>query len=185
MIEQLKHSRWPIGIGLVLLAVDFFTKWIANVKLPLQEPVQSGVSYLHWYLTYNRGYHYIFGEMTNFRLIQSLGLIAVLVLIGLMVRKRFELPESDPNRRLFTGYIVLLIGATGNPWETLILGRVTDFFVFTPLPWPSNLADQYINIAIYILLPIWIIISIREWLQEKKAGGSNPGTQPSESQESP
>lgn len=185
MIEQIKESRWPIGIGVILLGFDFFTKWLANVNLTIQETVHTGFSYLKWYLTYNRGYHYIFGEMANFRLIQSLGLVAVLVLIGLMVKKRYELPAGDPNRRLFTGYIALLIGATGNPWETLVLGRVTDFFVFTPLPWPSNLADQYINIAIYILLPIWVIVSVREWLQERRAGQTDPGSQPSESQESP
>ena len=185
MISDIRESRIPIIGGFVLLGLDFLAKWIANVALPVQETVNTALSFWKWYLTYNRGYHYIFGEMANFRLVQSLGLIAVIVLIGMMVKKRAELPSGDINRKLFAGYIALLIGATGNPWETLVLGRVTDFFVFTPLPWPSNLADQYINIAIYILLPIWVVISVIEWRQEKQARQSEMNSHQTESHKSP
>lgn len=185
MFADIRESRIPIFGGFVLLGLDFLTKWIANITLPVQDTVNTALSFWKWYLTYNRGYHYIFGEMANFRLIQSLGLIAVIVLIGMMIRKRADLAPGDINRKLFAGYIALLIGATGNPWETLVLGRVTDFFVFTPLPWPSNLADQYINIAIYILLPIWVVISYLEWRQEKNTRQTKMSSPQTESQKSP
>lgn len=173
MINRLKQSKIPLSIGLVLLGIDALTKWIANVALPFEQPVETVLPFWKWYRTFNEGYHYIFGEMAHFRVTQTLGLIAVLVLIGIMTKQRTELQKGDPNRRLFGAYITLLIGATGNPWETLFFGRVTDFFVFTPLPWPSNMADQYINLAIYIFLPIWLFISFREWREEKKAQRTN------------
>jgi len=62
----------------------------------------------------------------------------------------------------------LMIGASGNVLEVLIKGRATDFFVFHPFPWPSNLCDQYINAIIYFMLPITIIKSFLDWRQSKK-----------------
>ncbi|MCF7805258.1 MAG: signal peptidase II [Candidatus Marinimicrobia bacterium] len=185
MKNALKDSRFPILIGFFLIGLDFFTKWIANIALPVQQTIHTSISFWKWHLTYNRGYHYIFGEIGNFRLVQSLGLIAVLILIGLMVKNRAELPKNDVNRHLFAGYIALLMGATGNPWETVVLGRVTDFFVFTPLPWPSNLADQYINIAIYVLLPIWLVISFRDWRRERQAKQADDSEYQTDSYKSP
>jgi len=169
MITVLKKSKIPILIGFALLGIDAITKWIANVSLPVEQPVSTTLPFWNWYLTYNEGYHYIFGELAHFRIIQTVGLIAVIGLIWIMAKQRSELPPGDAHHKLFGVYISLLIGATGNPWETLLLGRVTDYFVFTPLPWPSNLADQYINLAIYIFLPIWIILSILESRRKKKA----------------
>ncbi|MBD3274584.1 MAG: hypothetical protein GF372_04700 [Candidatus Marinimicrobia bacterium] len=181
MIQAIKESRMPLIIGVILLGIDSLTKYIANVALPVERAIETALPFWKWFLTYNEGYHYIFGEMAHFRLTQTLGLVAVLILIGIMIKNRTELPETDPNRRLFGVYISLLIGATGNPWETLFLGRVTDFFIFTPLPWPSNLADQYINIAIYIFLPIWLYISFKEWRAEKKAKLSGEESTPEDS----
>jgi len=169
MIEKVKQSLLPIGSGVFLLAIDAVTKWIANATLPVDTTVNTGLSFWKWRLTYNTGYHYLFGEIAHFRVVQTIGMIAVLVLVGVMVKQRSELDTADPNRKLFGVYIALLIGAMGNPLETLIFGRVTDYFIFTPLPWPSNVADQYINLAIYVFLPIWLYISYREWRQEKKA----------------
>ena len=168
MKEAIKQSKWPLLLGLVFLGIDGLTKYLANVLLIPHHPVQTALPFWKWFLTYNEGYHYIFGEMEHFGLTQTVGLIAVSILIVMMVRQRSEMDRGDPMRKLFGGFIALLIGALGNPIETVTLGRVTDFFVFEPLPWPSNLADQYINLAIYIGLPIWLYLSYKEWRAEKQ-----------------
>ncbi|HKJ69256.1 MAG TPA: signal peptidase II [bacterium] len=169
MMSVLKQSKIPILIGFLLLGIDFLTKWIANITLSVESTVDTALPFWNWYLTYNEGYHYIFGELAHFRITQTVGLIAVIVLIWIMARQRADLRAGSAHRVLFGIYISLLIGATGNPWETLVLGRVTDYFIFTPLPWPSNLADQYINLAIYVFMPIWIVLSILESRRKKKA----------------
>lgn len=184
MVKVLKESKIPILLGFLLLGIDFLTKWIANISLPLETPVSTALPFWKWYLTYNRGYHYIFGHLGHFQLVQTIGLLAVLVLIWIMAKQRASLAKGNPHRFLFGIYICLLIGATGNPWETLVLGRVTDYFIFTPLPWPSNLADQYINLAIYIFMPIWIILSFRESRKEKREKDSKLQTSAMESEDS-
>lgn len=178
MIQKFKYSLGSILTGIFLFALDWGTKWWANTNLPYQRPVHTWTSLWTWYRTFNKGYHYLFGELQHFRLTQTLGLIAVIILIYMMVGRKADLSKNDPNRRIFGGYIALLIGAIGNPLETLVFGRVTDFFVFSPLPWPSNLADQYINLAIYVLLPIWLIIAFREWRAKKKAGDDEEPSEP-------
>lgn len=167
MFAKFKKSLGAISLGVGLFALDWGTKWLANSNLPFEQQTKSVLPYITWYRTFNTGYHYLFGELSNFRLIQVVGLIAVLILVYMMISRRTELHPGDPSRTVFGAYIALLIGATGNPFETLIFGRVTDFFVFKPLPWPSNLADQYINLAIYVLLPIWLYLSFREWRDKK------------------
>ncbi len=184
MMKVLKQSKIPVFIGSLLLGIDFLTKWIANVVLSVESTVHTALPFWKWYLTYNEGYHYIFGELAHFRVTQTVGLIAVLVLIWIMARQRADLHPGNPHRVLFGIYISLLIGATGNPWETLVLGRVTDYFIFTPLPWPSNLADQYINLAIYVFMPLWIVLSIRESRKKKKAREEDMQTSPVETEES-
>jgi len=171
-VKVLKESKIPILIGFLLLGLDFLTKWIANISLPVESPVGTALPFWKWYLTYNEGYHYIFGQLGHFRIVQTIGLVAVLILIWIMAKQRVSLAAGNPHRTLFGIYISLLIGATGNPWETLVLGKVTDYFIFTPLPWPSNLADQYINLAIYVFMPIWIYLSIRESRREKRENDS-------------
>ena len=168
MRDAIRQSRVPLLFGLLLLALDGFTKYLANMLLMPRHPVQTALPFWKWFLTYNEGYHYIFGELEYFGLTQALGLVAVSVLIVMMIRERRKMEWNDPMRKLFGGFIALLIGALGNPIETVTLGRVTDFFVFSPLPWPSNLADQYINLAIYVGLPIWLYLSFREWFAERR-----------------
>ena len=177
MIAKFRQSLGAISIGLGLFGLDWLTKWLANANLPFEQQVQAPLPYVTWFRTFNTGYHYLFGEISNFRLVQTLGLVAVLVLIYMMIDRRSELQSGDPSRTVFGAFVTLLIGATGNPFETLFFGRVTDFFVFRPLPWPSNLADQYINLAIYVLLPIWFYLSFREWREKKKAEEEETGVE--------
>ncbi len=184
MWNVIKQSKLPILAGVILLGIDSLTKWIANISLPVEQPVNTVLPFWKWYLTYNEGYHYIFGEIGNFRLIQMVGLVAVIVLIYLMAKQRTTVPREQSHYKLFGVFIALLIGATGNPFETLLLGRVTDFFIFTPLPWPSNIADQYINLAIYVCIPLWLIFSFRELRREKRKAEQGMDPPAVESEES-
>ncbi len=66
--------------------------------------------------------------------------------------------------------IAFLIGALGNALEVVVLGRATDFFMLDPFPWPANLADQWVNVTIFALLPLSLWFS---WKDE-----SAPATPP-------
>jgi lipoprotein signal peptidase len=61
----------------------------------------------------------------------------------------------------------------GNVLEILFRGYATDFFIFRPFPWPSNICDQYINAILYIILPVIIIKSIIDHRREKRESKQN------------
>ncbi|MCK9484414.1 MAG: signal peptidase II [Candidatus Marinimicrobia bacterium] len=168
----MKFYRQPLFIayliGAILLGIDFLTKGIANLNLPFQESVDTSLPFLSWFLTHNTGYHFIFGSISNQRIWAWLGIVLVVILGISLSRNLLKEKSSRFNRIILTAILSLIIGAAGNVIEVLIKGRATDFFVFHPFPWPSNLCDQYINAIIYIMLPITIIKSIIDWRQSKK-----------------
>ena len=155
-------------IGAILLGIDFLTKGIANHFLPFQESVGTSLPFLSWFLTYNTGYHFIFGKIHNQQVWAICGIILVVALIFSLSRNLIKEKSSRSNIVILTAIIGFMIGAAGNVIEVLVRGRATDFFVFHPFPWPSNLCDQYINAIIYIMLPVTIIKSFIDWRKSKK-----------------
>ncbi|HPY00783.1 MAG TPA: signal peptidase II [Candidatus Marinimicrobia bacterium] len=160
-------------IGFILLGIDFLTKSIANLRLPFQERVDTALPFLSWFLTYNTGYHFIFGNISNQKIWAIFGIALVAVLGFSLSRSLIKEKESKANAIILTIILSLIIGSAGNVLEVLIKGHATDFFLFHPFPWPSNLCDQYINAIIYIMLPITIIKSILDWRQSKKKMAQN------------
>jgi lipoprotein signal peptidase len=168
----MKFHRQPLFIaylfGLILLGIDFLTKSLANLYLPFQESVNTVLPFLSWFRTYNTGYHFIFGNIHNQQIWAITGLVLVVVLGFSLSRSLIKDKSSRFNTVVLSIILSLMIGASGNVLEVLIKGRATDFFVFHPFPWPSNLCDQYINAIIYLMLPITIIKSFLDWRQSKK-----------------
>jgi len=173
----MKFYRQPLFIGYLigagLLGFDFLTKGIATLRLPFQESVDTALPFLSWFLTYNTGYHFIFGQITNQKIWAILGLGLVAILGISLSRNLVKEKSSRFNVIILTIILSLIIGTAGNVLEVLIRGRATDFFVFHPFPWPSNLCDQYINAIIYIMLPITIIKSVVDWRRSKKKAIQN------------
>ena len=162
--------------GALLLAIDFAVKAIANKMLPYQESVATALPFLQWYRTHNTGYHFILGKIGNHQLWAIIGLFFVILLIGLLSRSFLRDRLSHSDRMIYMILIPLMIGASGNVLEVLIIGHATDYFVFRPLPWPSNISDQYINAIIYIMMPIMIIKSVLDNRRQKRAESANaPG----------
>jgi len=152
-----------VGLGLLLLAVDFTTKAIASAQLPLERMVSTVLPFLSWRLTYNTGSHYLFGsvgDLIPYRLIMGVAAAAVVVLVTFFGRDLREL-ESSPMRTVQWLMIATLIGSLGNALEVVVSGRATDFFMIHPFPWPANLCDQFVNVTVFVLLPLSLILSWR------------------------
>ncbi len=153
--------------GIILLGIDFLSKYIANSRLPFEKTVSTIFSFLFFYRTYNTGYHFLFGPIKNHFIWALTGLIFVSILIFSLSKSILKENLNRGNRIIYSVILALTIGAMGNVLEILFWGRATDFFIFRPFPWPSNICDQYINGIIYIVLPIIIIKSIIDHRREK------------------
>ena len=168
----MKIKKYPLLLpylcGTALLAIDLLSKTCANRALPFQKPVDTFLPFLILYRTHNVGYHWIFGKIGNHTLWSAAGLVLVVFLIFSMSRMLLKEIEIPFNRKFYSILISLMIGAMGNVFEILFLGRATDFFLVHPFPWPSNIADQYINAILYIMLPIILIKSIIDWKRQRK-----------------
>lgn len=142
--------------GLLLLMVDFASKAIAINSLPLEKHIPTPLGFFSWYLTYNTGSHYLLGSVDrwiSYRLMMSIAGIAVIGLIVFLARELNLIPSS-PLRTVHWLLIASLIGALGNAMEVVALGRATDFFMIHPFPWPANLCDQFVNVSVFVLLPL-------------------------------
>ncbi len=158
--STIRDSRLSIPaaavLGLLLLAVDFTSKALAITNLPLEKRVPTPLGFFSWYLTYNTGSHYLLGSVEKwvpYGLMMGAAGIAVIVLIVLMARELDQIPPS-PLRTVHWLLIASLIGALGNAMEVVVLGRATDFFMIRPFPWPGNLCDQFVNVSVFVLLPL-------------------------------
>jgi len=159
--------------GFMLLGIDFLIKALANRGLTLQSPRPTFLPFLELYLTHNRGYHFLFGEISNHRIWAISGIILVTLLVVLLIRSLYRERASRGETHLYLVMIALMIGAAGNVLEVFFMGHATDYFIFHPFPWPSNIADQYINSIIYIILPVAIIVG---WLERRRQRLSAPPT---------
>ena len=158
--------------GIILLIIDGVTKVLANSLLPFKSTVETFLPFLDWYRTHNTGFHWIIGKINNHILWASTGLIVVLFLLFMISRSLLKERDIRFNRIFYSIIICLIIGAMGNVLEIIVFGRATDFFVFHPFPWPSNISDQYINAIIYIMMPVIVVKSIMEWIHSKKTADS-------------
>lgn len=167
MSAPIRYLIYGYSGGVILLIIDFLTKYLANSQLILEKPVKTLFPFLFLYLTHNTGYHFLFGVIRNHLLWAMIGLVFVVILIISISRSLLKEILDKGNRIIYTLVLSLTIGALGNVFEILFRGYATDFFIFRPFPWPSNICDQYINGILYIILPLLIIKSIRDHHQEK------------------
>ena len=156
------------ALGTGLLIIDFLTKQLANRRLPFEKVQQTFLPFLNFYRTHNTGYHFIFGSINNHFIWALVGLVFVIILIASLIHSLIKEDLDRFNFIVYSAILSLTIGATGNVLEILFAGFATDFFIFKPFPWPSNLCDQYINGILYIALPVIIIKSIIGHLKSKQ-----------------
>ncbi len=148
--------RPAVLLGLLLLLTDVVTKALASARLPEETMVSTPLPFFSWRLTYNTGSHYLFGaigEWLPYRLVMGVAGLAVIGLIVYLAREVGRMPSSA-GRTVHWLLVAALIGALGNAVEVVLVGHATDFFMIHPFPWPANLCDQFVNLSVFILLPL-------------------------------
>lgn len=148
-----------VGIGIALFALDWAAKALAERSLIFgAEPIPSPIPFISWYLSYNEGYHYIFGALGPYRWIAGASLLLAVGMVVYLLRWAAQMDLAAPARRVVRVMATLLVGALSNPVEILLRGHATDFFRVRGFPWTANLCDQYVNLIVYVLTPILLIL---------------------------
>jgi lipoprotein signal peptidase len=148
-----------VAVGIALFALDWAAKAVAQQSLTLgAAPIPAPVPLISWYLSYNQGYHYIFGQLGPYQWIAAASLVLALVMAGYLMHWAGQIDRRAPARGLLLAMSTLLIGALSNPAEILLRGHATDFFRVQGFPWTANLCDQYVNLIVYVLTPILVIM---------------------------
>jgi len=165
-IRQPSSTGLPVwtafGLGAILIVVDLGTKKLATAHLPYGETVQTAVPFLSWKLTSNTGGHYLFGQIGEWvpqRVYMAVAGAVVMLFVVFLARNARRLHVS-PLRAVHMGLIAGLLGSYGNSLEAVLTGKVTDFFVVRPFPWPSNLSDQFLTLS-QLLVLLWWFLSTR------------------------
>lgn len=140
-------------LSLIVLVLDQWTKWLAQTKLNLHEPIAVIEPFLNWTLAYNYGAAFSFladagGWQKWF--FSALALAMSLFLIVYLIK-------APRNAKLLSlGLALVLGGALGNLIDRLLLGKVVDFIhVHYADVWHYpifNIADIGICIGIAIIV---------------------------------
>ncbi|GAB4506255.1 MAG: hypothetical protein Kow00123_03930 [Anaerolineales bacterium] len=165
-----------IGIGVGLFALDWAAKAVAERSLVFgAEPIPSPIPFVSWYLSYNEGYHYIFGALGPYRWIAGASLVLAVGMVAYLLRWAGQMDATAPARKVVLVMATLLVGALSNPVEILLRGHATDFFRVRGFPWTANLCDQYVNLIVYVLTPILLVLVWRGGDKPRNALASRQG----------
>ena len=139
----MRLKKMLFTLVLILVAIDQFTKWLAETNLPFQEAV-SIAPLFSLYLTYNTGIAF---SMLNWA--GSTGLVIVaLIIIGFMLYLWSKVQEDHQLAHL--GFALVIAGAVGNLIDRVTQGHVIDFFLFHTENWAFavfNVADAFITVG--------------------------------------
>ena len=164
-----------VAVGIGLFALDWAAKFTAERTLVLgADPIPAPIPLISWYLSYNRGYHYIFGQMGPYRWIAGASLVLAAGMVVYLIHWAGQIDRTSPVRKLVLAMATLLVGALSNPAEILLRGHATDFFRVAGFPWTANLCDQYVNLIVYVLTPILLFMLLKGWDKPRPSSEANP-----------
>lgn len=173
-----------IGVGIGLFALDWAAKALAERSLTFgAEPIPSPIPLISWYLSYNEGYHYIFGAIGPYQWIAGASLVLATGMVAYLLHWAAQMDRTAPARKVVLVMATLLVGALSNPVEILLRGHATDFFRVRGFPWTANLCDQYVNLIVYVLTPILLVMVWRGLDKPRKALAPPQGVEPAEGTE--
>ena len=136
-----------LGLSVVLIVLDQFTKWLAVTRLEYLQPVPVIEGFWNWTLVHNYGAAFSFlSDAGGWQRWFFTGL--AFVITGVLVAWLARTPRSDWRTAL--PFALVIAGAIGNVIDRVRYGYVVDFvdwyLGFTDLPhWPAfNVADACI-----------------------------------------
>jgi signal peptidase II len=136
-----------LGLSVVLIALDQFTKWLAITRLEYLRPVPFIDGFWNWTLVHNYGAAFSFlSDAGGWQRWFFTGL--AFVITGVLVAWLARTPRGDWRTAL--PFALVIAGAIGNVIDRVRFGYVVDFvdwyLGFTDLPhWPAfNVADACI-----------------------------------------
>jgi len=151
-VSALAGKHRFLVLGLLVLALDQWTKWTIEIRLALYE-VRSVFPGLNMTRVENTGVAFGLlparGSLWGTTLLMLLGLFALGVVVTFFVRAR----RSE--RWLLTGLGLILGGAVGNLIDRVLSGAVTDFIdVYVgSYHWHTfNVADSAITVGIVFMI---------------------------------
>lgn len=149
MRRTLAPLLWLLVTAAAGLALDLWTKKLADQLLQGAAPYQFIPGYLHFTSVENRGA--VFGIGQGHRWWFVLVAIAALAFVGYLYRKA-------PRRWWYLATLgMLLAGILGNLYDRVFIGHVRDMIHALPrwpnfFPWVFNVADSLLCLSITILL---------------------------------
>ena len=145
------HNLWWIGLAIVAIILDQWTKSIATDTLIYADPVPV-LPFLNWTLIHNYGAAFSFlsdaGGWQRYFFTSLAGLVSVIFVFWLM-----RMPKSM--KVLPLAIALILGGAIGNLIDRVALGYVVDFIhvYYNNSHFPAfNIADSAITLGTILML---------------------------------
>ncbi len=141
------------ALSLLVLAIDQWTKWLAETNLTFNEPLSVIEPFLNWTLAYNYGAAFSFlADAGGWQKWFFSGL-ALVMSIFLTI---YLIKAPRPAKLLSLGLALVLGGAVGNLIDRLLHGHVIDFIhVHYANVWHYpifNVADMAICIGVLLII---------------------------------
>ncbi|MBU5616697.1 lipoprotein signal peptidase [Psychrobacter sp. TAE2020] len=141
------------ALSLIVLAIDQWTKWLAETNLTFNEPLSVIEPFLNWTLAYNYGAAFSFlADAGGWQKWFFSGL-ALVMSIFLTI---YLIKAPRPAKLLSLGLALVLGGAVGNLIDRLLHGHVIDFIhVHYANVWHYpifNVADMAICIGVLLII---------------------------------
>jgi signal peptidase II len=141
-------------IALLVLLIDYLTKWIVRVHLNPNQPVEVVPGFLQFSYWENSGVAFgLFDTVTSVwkpYILASMAIVAVIIIL-------IYSAHMPPERKLMQVSLAVMVGGIlGNFLDRVIRGYVIDFIdfhIYNTYHWPTfNAADSAITIGIALLL---------------------------------
>lgn len=139
------------AVSVVVILLDQLTKWLANTRLTLHDPVPVMPSF-NLTLMYNKGAAFSFLSSAGGWQRWFFAIVATVISVVLIV---WIWRLRDDEKWLGAGLALVLGGAIGNLIDRLYFGYVVDFvqWFYGSFYWPAfNIADAAISVGTAILL---------------------------------
>lgn len=142
------------SVAIIILLVDYLTKWVVRVRLDPTQSVEIIPGYLRLSYWQNSGVAFgLFDAVASVWKPYILAALAVAAVVAIVVYGG----HMPPERRLLRASLAIIIGGIlGNLADRIVRGYVIDFIdfhIYDTFHWPTfNVADSAITIGIALLL---------------------------------